>query len=486
MNLDDAKIRLMAQAVERKRCKESLFEFIKSFWDVIIKEKPVFNWHIEFLCSELEILAKNVVARAKKLYDLIINIPPGTTKSTVVTIMFPVWLWTQDPTLRIITNSYSGDLSVEHASKSKDIIESDKFKTLFPEIRIRKDKSGKGAYENTKTGARYSTSTGGTITGKHAHIIINDDPLNVKQSESDVMRKIANDHTKTLASRKVNKENTPVITIMQRLHENDVTGYLLSKKSESIRHICLPAELSDNVFPPEVKKLYINGLLDTSRLNHSVLNEARVDLGTRGYAGQYDQNPVADGGNIIKKTWFQFTDRLSFERLQERNPIVFFMDTAFTEKNENDPTGVIATCKIGNRIFISNATKVLKEFPELIKFIPNYVQAHGYTDDSTIRIEPKANGKSVVQQLRDTSMLNVTETESPSDSKITRLYSVSPIIESGRVVLVQEGWNDDFLDEICGFPNKMHDEYVDLIVYAIDYHLKQNSNQTQELAGMFY
>ena len=108
--------------VERDACKRSLFEFVKSFWSVIIPEDPVFNWYIPYLCSELETLAGYIVRREKKPYDLIINIPPGTTKSTIITIMFPAWLWTQDPTIRIITNSYSADLSIEHATKSRDII----------------------------------------------------------------------------------------------------------------------------------------------------------------------------------------------------------------------------------------------------------------------------------------------------------------------------------------------------------------------------
>ena len=132
----------LAIAVVADECRKSFFFFVKTFWDVIIKEAPVYNWHIPFLCDELQKLSVSVVERSPKPYDLIINIPPGTTKSTIVTVMWPVWLWTQDPSLRIITNSYSGALSIDHATKSKDIIESDKFRKLFPEIKIRRDKSG--------------------------------------------------------------------------------------------------------------------------------------------------------------------------------------------------------------------------------------------------------------------------------------------------------------------------------------------------------
>jgi len=459
--------------IEREACKESFYEFLQSFWDVIIKEKPVFNWHIKFLCDELQELSKSIVARDIKPYDLIVNIPPGTTKSTIATIMWPAWLWTQDATLRIITNSYSMDLSIEHATKSRDIITSEKFKRLFPDVQIRKDKGAKTSYENTKTGARYSTSTGGTITGKHAHVILNDDPLNPSQAASDADRKTANEHTKTLASRKVDKANTPMVTIMQRLHEEDVTGYLLKKKGETIRHLNLPAEDSDKVMPASIRANYTNGLLDEVRLNRSVLSEAKTDLGSVGYAGQFDQSPTVAGGNIVKLPWFKYMPYERFQTIRTlQHPIVFFLDTAYTENsNDNDPTGIVATCKIGEDLYIINAAKVHKEFPELIKYVPEWVKANGYTNTSTIRIEPKASGLSVVQTLKRTTGLNVTNTPTPKDDKKTRLTAASPKIECGRVILITAPWNEDFTDEICGFPNKTHDEYVDLIAYAVDYHL---------------
>lgn len=471
--------------IEREACKGSLFEFVRSFWSVIIPEEPVFNWHIQYLCEELEKLAVCIVNRERKPYDLIINIPPGTTKSTIVTIMFPAWLWTQDPTIRIITNSYSNDLSIEHATKSRDIITSDKYKRLFPEVALRRDKSGKENYENTKTGARYTTSTGGTITGKHAHVILNDDPLNPAQAYSEVMRNTANEHTKTLASRKVNKKNTPTITVMQRLHEKDVTGYILSKKSDAIRHICLPAEACKDVKPAEIRERYIDGLLDPIRLDREVLEEAKVDLGSRAYSGQYDQNPVADGGNIVKKDWFGSITRAEFERLRQYEPIHFWADTAYTEKKEDDPTGIAAACKVGNKIYILMAKKVRLKFPDLCRFLPRFCQENGYTSESTLRIEPKANGLSVVDQLQESTGLNITKTPTPTDSKTVRLHAASPTIEGGRVVVVEDYFTEEFIEEICGFPAKTHDEYVDLISYIVDYYNNVESESQGDLSDFF-
>ena len=160
-----------------------------------------------------------------------------------------------------------------------------------------------------------------------------------------------------------------------------------------------------------------------------------------------------------------------FIRLHHSEPVIFFMDTAYTEKSNNDPTGIIATCKIGNDLYIIHGEKVRKEFPDLIRFIPNYVKSHGYTAKSTIRIEPKANGLSVIQQLKETTGLNVTKTPTPRRAKkhaLTRLHQ--------RLNVVELCWSmvrgiQTFIDEVCGFPSKPHDEYVDILCYAIDYHL---------------
>lgn len=460
----------LALRVVAENCRESFFYFLQTFWDVVIAEEPVYNWHIEYLCDELEKLAVSIKNREPKPYDLIINIPPGTTKSTIVTIMFPAWLWTIDTTLRIITNSYSGGLSIEHATKAKDIVKSDKYQRLFPNVTIRRDKSGKQHYENTDGGFRYATSTGATITGFHAHVIINDDPVNPRQANSEALRLSANEHIKTLSSRKVDKVNTPTITVMQRLHQNDVTGVELKKKSEAIRHICLPAELSNKVKPIELQERYIDGLLDPKRLGREALEEAKLDLGSLQYSGQYDQSPIIEGGNIVKEDWFRRISIMDFTALRFKEPMHFYLDTAYSKKKKtgNDPSGIISACKIKNSIYIFHAQKVYKEMPDLLRFLPEYVHSNEYSKKSKLHIEPKANGESVVQMLLEIGDLNVTRTPTPVDNKLVRLSAVSPRIESGRVYLVEGAWNEEFLKEVCGFPNQPHDEYVDLIGYAIE------------------
>lgn len=457
-------------SVQRERSTKSFYDFVRLFWDVIIKEKPVYNWHIKYLCDELQYLAPFIIERKAKPYDVIINIPPGTSKSTICTIMFPVWLWTQDPTIRIITNSYSSDLSTEHSVKSRDIILSDKFKMLFPDVRLRADKATKQNYDNTSGGARYTTSTGGTITGKHAHIIINDDPLNPSQALSEADRKSANEHTKTLSSRKVDKENTPTITVMQRLHQEDVTGYILVKKGESVKHICLPAELSDRVKPSELKERYVDGLLDPVRMPFHVLNEARTDLGSYGYANQYGQEEAPPEGGVLKVKWFDVIDwKIEYNNIVWNTAV----DSAYSEDLKNDESGYMQFGTLNNEMYIRHAAGIFKEFPELVKHTIAFSSLHGYSGKSMIYVEPKASGKSLVQQIKRTTSINIKEDAAPIKDKVARATDISPICESKRVKLIRGSWNDAFLDQVKTFPNKKQKGLIDCLYIAVSNSLKK-------------
>lgn len=446
-------------------CRRSFYRFVQVFWDIIIPETPVWNWHIKYLCDELQYLNSFVVERLPKPYDLIINIPPGSTKSTIATQMYNAWIWTIDPTQRIITSSYSHALSLSHSTKTRDIVVSDRYKLLFPNVELKYDQQSKSDFRTIEGGQRFTTSTGGSVTGMHAHQIIIDDPINPQQSASDAERLTANTFvTTTLSSRKIDKAVTPTILIMQRLHDEDPTGVLLAKKNKSIKHISLPAENKGNVKPPELSEFYRDGLMDPIRLSREILKEAKIDLGSYGYAGQYDQDPSPAEGGYIKRDWFEIIDWQPEFANAAWN---FVSDTAFTKDESNDPSGIMAYSQIDNDFIIRFAQTEYLEFPELCKMLPSFVHQHGYTRRSLIEIEPKASGKSLVQTLKRETDLNIKEGVPPSKDKIARVKDVSPVIEARRVKLIRGNWNKQFLDEVCTFPNAAHDELVDCLTMMI-------------------
>lgn len=445
---------------------KSFYEFVKYLWNTIIAEPLVDNWHIRYLCDELQQIGLGVAKREPKLFDYyIINIPPGSSKSTIVSEMYPLWCWTIDETQRFICGSYASTPAEDIADKSYNVFHSDKFGRMFPYL-VEHASGGKTHFKNGLKGERYTTSTGSAITGIHAHQKIIDDPMSPSIAYSKVERDRANKWvSETIGSRNVDANVTVTIIVMQRLHEQDTTGYLLAKQGLRIKHICLPAELSSNVKPKELAERYVGGLFDPVRRSKASLETAKTELGSYGYAGQMQQRPAPEEGGIIKKAWFGITTRPV--PMPVDATINFQLDTAYTEKQSNDPTGVTSYYTQNGNLFITHHVNVWKEFPQLVRWLPDHVRAQGYRHSSMIHVEPKASGLSVVQTIRDATNLNIVTSEAPKDDKLTRLHTVSPKIEAGRVFLHEGAWNEQFISQVTSFPNADHDEEVDNLTAII-------------------
>lgn len=450
-------IQITEDDILRELLPRSFYHFFLEFWDIVSSEKLVDNWHIQYLCNELQKTADTVINRQPKEYDLVINIPPGSSKSTIVTVMFPAWLWIKDPSLTIISSSYSSMLSTSHSMKSRDIIQSDKYKKLFDDVKIREDMNNKGHYKNKNKGERMTTSTGGTVTGYHGHFIILDDPLNAQGAMSIADRKSTNEHIQhTLNTRKVDKAVTVTILVMQRLHQDDPTGLLLSQGG--IKHICLPAEISSNVHPPELKDKYVDGLLDPIRMSKSVLDEMRVKMGSYAFAGQMQQQPAPEGDGIWKYNWFNIIDGKDVPT--ELSSIGTDWDLAYTKKENNSASAWVTGGKVGSDIYIVDLGFKWLEFPELIKTMQTKQQPHF--------IEGKASGKSAKQTL---ATYNINAIEVPANTdKISRARLATPTAEAGRIYITKQLLDILFYDNQQGlsfFPNGSHDDLADAFSQAI-------------------
>jgi hypothetical protein len=441
----------------------SYYKFFQEFWDVIEPEPLVENWHIKYLCNEVQDVAERVIRRQPKLYDLVINIPPGETKSTLVTVMLHPWLWIRDPTLRIISTSYSGGLALDHAVKSRDIIKSDKYRSLFGNIAIKSDQDTKGYYKNVYGGDRAATSTGGTITGRHGHLIIVDDPLNPKESVSDADRATANEYIKqTLSTRKVDKAITPTILIMQRLHHEDPTHQMLQR--ENVKHICLPGEQSDNIIPEELVEHYSDGLFNPKRLDHDVLQEIKDELGSYGFAGQIQQRPSPEEGGKWKQ-WFIPVPDAEFPSQQSLSNYGTDWDTAFTEKEENSASAFVTSGMMNGNMYIHRLGAVWKEFPELITFMQTLPSPH--------YVEAKASGKSAKQTLRSNGIPAIEVKVDGGADKIARANAATPRAEAGFVYVKESLLGYLYHDEkqgILKFPVGPNDDLADALAQAIQRH----------------
>ena len=464
-------------SIKAERCRRSFFYFLQEFWEEISQDTFRANWHIQYLCTELEKLAFDVAANKPKEYDLIINIPPGTTKSITCSIMFPVWCWLNWHWMRFIVASYSSALSLDHAEYSRDLIRSAKFNKYFPDLEIKQDKDVKSNFRiqkrivNPKTGEesrvlggnRYSTSVGGTLTGFHAHILIVDDPINPQQAVSDVYLTTANRWVEqTLSTRKVNKEVVPLLMIMQRLHQDDPTGHLLAKRKKNVRLICLPGEVknyAEQVNPPELKDSYIDGLLDPVRMNWSVLKDLEADLGQYGYAGQIGQRPTPPGGGMFKVDFFQIIDSAPISSSFVQT--VRYWDKAGTAGAGAYTAGVKMT-KLKTGKFLIHDVKRGQWRADVREAI---LRTTAEADEKKVQVyveqEPGSGGK----ESAEASIRNLagfaTFKDRPTGDKAFRADPYSVQVNNGNVLLLRGDWNHDFIEEHRFFPFSTYKDQVD-------------------------
>lgn len=481
--------RINPELAKAEQCRRSLFKFVQEFWSTIIPEDPVWNWHIEYLCDEIqrdvlrvcklpaqrlggiELPAKN---RESKLHDLLINVPPGSSKSTILTIMMPAWAWSIDATLRILSASYSGDLSLKLAVKSRDIIQSEKYRQYFPYVQIRADENNKTNYINTAGGERFATSVGGTSTGVHFHLLICDDLINPKQAASQSqLEEAAMFMSETLSRRKVDSKVTLTALIMQRLNELDPAGIWLKKRDnegKELKHICLPAELSRDVFPISLRDKYVEGLFDPVRMDKEALRDAKIDLGSYGYAGQMLQNPAPEGGGIWQK-WFIPVPDKDFPAINQFEGYGTDWDTAYTDNKANASSAAVVSGRIDKKVYIDRVAWFNKEFPALIHTMRNDFPDPHY-------IEAKASGKSAKQTLV-TAGIPAIEVQVNGD-KIARAKDASPKAESGMIYVRASILDKIYYDSDQGllkFPNGAKQDLADTIAQAIQRHLGKSPRE---------
>ena len=464
----------------------SLYHFIQWFWPVISNQEFSGNWHIEYLCKELEEIAYRVGNREKKLHDLIINIPPGMTKTITCSIMFPAWCWTKWYWMRFITASYSAVLSLESAEYCRDLVRSPQFKAIYPEIDIREDKDTKSNFKIIKKdwwhgklnkppsilqgGNRYSTSVGGSLTGFHADMIIWDDPLNPEQSISDKERDIANRWIdQTLPTRKTDKSISAVIGIMQRLHQDDPTGHILSKKKTNVRHICLPGEIlnyKEQLNPPELAIHYKNNLLDPSRLNWNVLKDLEADLGQYGYAGQIGQNPTPPGGGMFHVDMFTV-----IETPPPPNHIVSvirYWDKAGSEGKGAYTAGTKIARLRDDTFVVLDVKRGQFGTDKREKVIKAYAEADGANVPVYIEQEPGSGGKESAEATIRNLIGYACYADRPTGDKVFRADPYSVQVNNGAFKILKADWNHAFVEEHRFFPYGTYKDQVDSAAAAFN------------------
>ena len=449
----------------RLKCENSLLFFAR----YIFKETHGTNFIVSPHFIEIAKALHKVYSL--EIQRLIINIPPRYGKTELAIKLFISWCLAKSPKSKFIHLSYSNDLALDNSSKTKEYIQSDAFQEYWP-MQLKRDSQGKQKWFNNYDGGCYATAAGGAITGFGAGgidddvfggAIIIDDPLKPDDAFSDTKRTSVNERYNNTIRSRVNNKNTPIIVIMQRLHEDDLSGYLLEGGSgEEWAHLRLPALDKENnpLWPGKHNFKDLEAIRQADRYT---------------FAGQYMQTPSPDEGGEWKKDWFNIIHR---SNVPSGINWECFIDGAYTKDTKNDPTGIQVAGKHGNDLYIYSSIDKYLEMPQLISFIKSYLKALGVRVSLTL-IEPKASGQSLKQLLVQSTGLLVTEikTKFVRISKIERARTSSPFIEGGRVYLVEGTWNKHYLDQIAVFPNGKHDEHIDLTAYAIERNLLRMASE---------
>lgn len=466
-------VKLDRYQLEASVCKEEFYEFVKRFWSVVEPATPVWNWHIEILCKELQEAAERVFRKEPRPYDLIINVPPGTTKSLVCSIMFPAWIWCRSPSSKVLSTSFAHALAVSMSRKSRMIVESKKWTQLFGAIRLSEDQNAKGHYENERLGLRLVSGTDGVVVGRHADFIIIDDPIDPLSAISVPLLATTNLFiTETLATRKTDKAVTLTILIMQRLHQNDPTGLLL-RESESadgtpIRHICLPGEINYGTRLKEVKpKKYAanytfdekgQGLLDPRRLNRLELRRLRNRLKEYGYAGQILQRPVPAGGGMFK--WERVTiDEAPSE--EQFNNLCRYWDKAGTKDGGAYTVGAQLGVDRKGRYWILDIERGQWEASHREEILLANARIDGVKTLIGLEQEPGSGGKESMQAtVKNLAGFRV-RVDKVTGDKVIRADPFAVQVNSGNVYMRRAPWNKELIEEMKFFPFSTNKDQID-------------------------
>lgn len=432
------------------------------------------NWHINLIGQYLDKVRKGEIKR------LIINMPPRALKSVCVSVAWPAWLLGHDPTLRIMVASYSQMLSVKHSMDCRTIMESNWFKDLFPKSILSQSHNQKAKFMTTEHGFRFATSVGGSATGEGGDILIIDDPHNPSHIHSHKMRSKTIDwFEQTFATRLNNRSNGAIVVVMQRLHEEDLCGHLISNFPGRWEVLKLPAiyhEATKISLSYRDVDIAAGECLHKTRDDLDSLLSLEREIGKYNFAAQYLQEPIAAQSLLLEKKDIIFSDI----NLDDMEYYVQSWDTAIKISSSCDYSVCTTWGVKGGNYYLVDMLRQRLDYPSLKEKARKLSKRW---NPKIILIEDKASGQSIIQDLRADGVQNIVP-QKPKLDKITRFAAVMPLFQEGRVVLPSSvNWLHDFLQEVTLFPNSRNDDIVDSVSQFLGY-MKELKRKVIRIRGV--
>ena len=441
-------------ALKREQGQEKFLSFVKTMWPGFISGR-----HHAVMAKKFEEIASG------KLKRLIINCPPRHTKSEFASYLLPAWFLGKFPDKKVIQTSHTAELSVGFGRKVRNLVDSDAYAKIFPNVALRQDSKAAGRWSTNAAGEYFAIGVGGAVTGKGADLLVIDDPHSEQEATLAEINPEIYDKTYewfTSGPRQRLQPGGAIVVVQTRWSKRDLTGQVLKasaqREGDEWEVIEFPAILpSGKPLWPEFWPL-------------EELEALRNELPNSKWQAQYQQSPTSESAAIIKRDWWQVWE--------EDDPpsceyTLMAWDTAFEANNRADysactlwgifdmpdENGVNQT-----NIILLNAFRDRMEFPELKKrAVENWKE---WQPDSVI-IEKKASGAPLIYELRSMGIPVQEFTPVRGNDKITRLNAISDIFASGRVWAPPKRWAEEVVDEVASFPAGEHDDYVDTVSLAL-------------------
>ena len=425
--------------------KNDFMSFVKYVWPDFIEGS-----HHKIMADKF-----NKVARGE-LKRIIINMAPRHTKSEFSSYLLPAWMIGKNPKLKIIQATHTTELAVRFGRKAKHLIDSEEYQKIYP-TKLREDSKAAGRWETNEGGEYFAAGVGGSITGRGADLLIIDDP----HSEQDALNVNALDRTwewYTSGPRQRLQPGGIIVVVMTRWNMKDLTGRLINAQKEAKADqwevIEFPAILPNNKpVWPEYWKL-------------EELESVKASLAIGKWNAQYQQNPTAEEGSIIKREWWNLWEK----DLPPLYHVIQSYDTAFLKKETADYSAITTWGVFypnedsGPNLILLDVVKDRFEFPELRRVA---LEQYNYWKPESVIVEGKASGMPLTFELRKQGIPVINYTPSRGNDKHARVNAVAPLFESGQIWATDDKFTEEVIEECAAFPYGDHDDLVDSMTQAV-------------------
>jgi predicted phage terminase large subunit-like protein len=452
MRVLEAQLIKLEKLKERELCQDKFIKFAEKVWPTFIS-----GAHHKRMAEAFERVATGKCKR------LIINMPPRHTKSEFASYLLPAWFLGKFPHKKVIQSSNTGELAVGFGRKVRNLVDSETYSEIFPNLALQADSKAAGRWNTSKGGDYFAIGVGGTVTGKGADLLIIDDPHSEQEAAMAAVNPEVYDKVYewyTSGPRQRLQPGGAIIIVMTRWAQRDLTGQVLKsaaqRSGEDWEVIEFPAILpSGNPLWPQFWSI-------------EELLALREELPNAKWQAQYQQNPVGNESAIVKRDWWKWWEK---DDPPSCEYILQTWDTAFEKTQRADysagTTWGIFSCEEDNfapNIILLNTYKKRVEFPELKRDV---LKEYNEYEPDGLLIEKKASGAPLIYDLRAMGVPVQEFTPGKGQDKIARLNAVSDIIASGKVWIPRTRWAEELVDEIAAFPSGEHDDLVDATTLAL-------------------